>query len=109
MQPRPDLLIAILAAGAGSRFNGEKLAAPLCGKPLGHWALDAALEVHCPVIWIGSSSSLDLASGRCDAVLNKSPDLGISHTIALAINAAVARDAQHLLVMLADMPLVTSD
>ena len=59
------LAIALLAAGGARRFGGGKLDADCAGKPLGRWALDAALAAR----W---------AEG-CDA----------------------------LLIMLADMPLVS--
>ena len=37
-------LVAVLAAGRGTRFGGGKLEAICAGKPLGRWALDAVAE-----------------------------------------------------------------
>lgn len=104
--PASDVLIAVLAAGAGSRFGGDKLAAPCAGKPLGQWALSSALAVGPPVVWIGSEASLAIAEGRCETVPNPSPERGIASSLALAAELAQSRGAQSLLVMLADMPLV---
>lgn len=104
--PAPGTLIAVLAAGAGSRFGGGKLMAPCAGKPLGQWALDAALALGPPVVWIGSQASLAIAEGRCETLANPFPRRGIGHSLALAAGLAQPRGAQTLLIVLADMPLV---
>ena len=37
-------LVAVLAAGRGTRFGGGKLEAMCAGRPLGRWILDAVVE-----------------------------------------------------------------
>ena len=45
-EPRTGAHGLVLAAGAGRRFGGGKLVAPLCGKPLIAWSLESALAAN---------------------------------------------------------------
>lgn len=108
MSSPPLPLIAILAAGRSRRFGGAKLLADCADKPLGRWALDAALGLGLPVIWIGSSETCEIVREDCGTLVNPDPDRGMGSSLALAARAAIERQAASLLVMLADMPLVDS-
>ena len=100
--------MAVLAAGRGSRFGGAKLEAICAGKPLGRWALDAVEDAG-----LGSGMIVTGPAGASFAegwrpVVNPEPDAGIGSSLALAARIALEGDADGLLVLLADMPLVTS-
>ena len=101
-----DILIAILGAGRASRFGADKLAQLCVGKPLGQWALEAALGTGLPVVWIAGETAPDFL-GAVEAVPNPHAADGIGTSVALAARLAETRGAKALLVMLADMPLVT--
>ena len=99
-------MIAILAAGISSRFGGDKLLAPCAGRPLGQWALDAALATGEQVVWIGSQPSMAIAEGRCPVLASPCSAQGIGASIAIAANHACQTGASRLMILLADMPLV---
>jgi len=100
-------LIAVLAAGKSSRFGSCKIMVELAGKPLGRWALEAAQGTGFPVVWIGSREVNVVATDHCEIVQNHKPELGLSHSLSIATDAAQARSAPSLLIMLADMPLIS--
>lgn len=102
-------LVAVLAAGRGSRFGGGKLDAPLAGKPLGQWALDAITSAGLqPGVIVVGPDAPDFAKSAGDWTLVTNPerDAGQAGSVALAARAAAGRA---LLVVLADMPLVDPD
>jgi CTP:molybdopterin cytidylyltransferase MocA len=99
--------IAVLAAGLGTRFGGNKLEAACAGKPLGRWALDAAEEAGLgPGTVIAGLEGASFA-GRWRVLVNPAPEAGLGTSLALAARAALDEGAETLLVLLADMPLVT--
>ena len=106
-------LIAVLAAGLGSRFGGGKLDAPCGGQPLGQRALATALGLGWPVVVVVGPEQprflAAMAPGGFDLVVNPAPEAGLGGSVALAARAAQRRGAEWLLVVLADMPLVTSN
>jgi len=99
--------IAILGAGKASRFGGGKVLAPCGGKPLGQWALETALQTGLPVDWIAGESAPDFTQGRCIITHNPRAAEGIGTSVALAAELARESGADALLIMLADMPLVS--
>lgn len=100
-------VIAILAAGQSRRFGGCKLSAPFRGKPLGRWAIDAALATGLPVGWVCTPSSCWIAGTDCETLVNPAAaDDGMGGSLSIAAQWALAREATALLVMLGDMPLV---
>lgn len=102
-------LIAILAAGLGSRFGGGKLDAPCAGRRLGEWAVATALGFEWPVAVVagpGERRFLAPFAGRIGVIENASPSAGIGSSVALAAGAAREAGASALIVMLADMPLL---
>ncbi len=102
-----DTLVAILGAGRASRFGTDKLAQPCAGKPLGLWALEAAQASGLPVVWIAGEQTPSFLDG-IEVIVNPRASEGISTSVALAAQIAQTRGAKTLLIMLADMPLVTS-
>lgn len=107
MAERP--LVAVLAAGRSTRFGGVKLEAPCAGKPLGRWAIEAveAAGLGQGVIVTGPEG-VSFAPGWT-ALTNPRPEDGLGSSLAIAAHNALDRDAPPLLVLLADMPLVTAE
>lgn len=105
-----DPHVVVLAAGRGERFGGGKLDAPCAGKPLGGWALDAVagagLAPGTVVVGPGGAHFADTSAGW-KLLVNPRPEAGLGSSLALAARAALARGDEALLVLLADMPLVT--
>jgi CTP:molybdopterin cytidylyltransferase MocA len=102
-------LIAVLAAGLGSRFGGGKLDAACGERLLGEWAVVAALETGWPVAVVagpGERRFLAPFAGRVSVIENASPSAGIGSSVALAAGAARKAGASAMVLMLADMPLV---
>jgi len=99
------LAIALLAAGGATRFGGGKLDADCAGRPLGRWALEAALAVpHERLAVVVGDVAPQFARG-CELLVNDRASEGLGTSAALAAKWAVGSDA--LLIMLADMPLVS--
>jgi molybdenum cofactor cytidylyltransferase len=102
----------ILAAGAGSRFGGDKLLAPLDGRPLIRHVLDAAGAAGLdPIVVVvpptGRLADLDL--GPLRRVVNPFPQEGLSSSVRLGLRAldADAEDVVDAAVILpADQPKV---
>jgi CTP:molybdopterin cytidylyltransferase MocA len=101
-----NLAVALLAAGGATRFGGGKLDAPCAGKPLGRWALEAALAVpHERLAVVVGDPAPEFAQG-CERLVNERAAEGLGTSAALAARWAESCDA--LLVLLADMPLVSA-
>jgi CTP:molybdopterin cytidylyltransferase MocA len=102
--------VAVLAAGRGERFGGGKLDAICAGKPLGGWVLDAVADAGLApgtlVVGPGGVHFADAHPGW-KLLVNPHPEEGLGTSLALAARAALARGDRALLVLLADMPLVT--
>lgn len=104
--------VVVLGAGRGERFGGDKLDAPCAGKPLGRWVLDtvmhAGLTPGTVVVGPGGAHFADTSAGW-KVLVNPHPETGLGASLALAARAAIARGDKTLLVLLADMPLVTPE
>lgn len=101
----------LLAAGAGRRFGGGKLLAPLGGQPLAQWALDALLgsALDEVVVVVGDRGdevrrALHLRHGR--AVTAHDWDEGMAASLRRGV--AALRGADFALVALADQPGLTA-
>jgi molybdenum cofactor cytidylyltransferase len=101
----------VLAAGAGSRFGGGKLLAPIGGRPILQHVLDAlaAAGIGDVVVVLGSDaatveSAIAWRSER--RVINPDPARGLSSSLALGFEA-IGADAGAVLVALGDQPLVS--
>jgi CTP:molybdopterin cytidylyltransferase MocA len=100
-----SLAIALLAAGGATRFGGGKLDADCAGKPLGRWALDAALLVPYDRLAVVVGDPAPEFARGCELLVNERAAEGLGTSAALA--ARWARGSDALLMMLADMPLVS--
>ena len=102
----------LLAAGRGTRFGGNKLEAMLGDTMLGLHAARTLAEmqfgslfaVHDPAHTALATALIDHGFTLID---NDDPSAGLSHSLALAADAALTTDADALLICLADMPFVT--
>ncbi|WP_423142914.1 NTP transferase domain-containing protein [Parablastomonas sp. CN1-191] len=102
-------LIAVLGAGAGRRMGGAKLTRPCAGRPLGIWARDLAAGMPgADAIWIAGPAGDDGLAGPLPVVVNAEAADGIGTSLACAARAAAERAAPALIIMLADMPMVTA-
>jgi len=100
-------VVAVLAAGRGTRFGGNKLEAMCAGKPLGRWVLDAVAEAGLgPGVVVTDPMGVTFAADWTTLV-NPQPGRGLASSLALAAQRALDDGASTLLVLLADMPLVT--
>src|SRR5262245_9788344 len=104
-----ELRVAVLAAGRGERFGGGKLEAMCAGKPLGRWALEAAEAAGLGPGTIVTGPAGVSFGGTWARLVNPRPEQGLGSSLALAAQAALDDQAKMLLVLLADMPLVTAD
>ena len=101
--------VAVLAAGRATRFGGNKLETPCAGKPLGRWSIEAVEEAGLgPGTIVTGPEGASYAPGWT-VLVNPSPDDGLGASLALAARAALEAGADTLLIVLADMPLVTAD
>ena len=103
------VLVAVLGAGSARRFDGEKLSRPCAGKPLGQWAVDAALATGFDVVFIARRTGAGRDDERCEVLFNDAAEGGIATSLACAVRIARERGYDGLLVALADMPLVDRD
>jgi CTP:molybdopterin cytidylyltransferase MocA len=105
------LAIAILAAGGARRFGGGKLDAMLAGKPVGQWALDAARAVeHEWLALVVPDPAPEFTRGTgCELLINRRAEEGLGTSAALAAGWAAESGSEALLILLADMPLVTPE
>ena len=101
-----SLAIALLAAGGAKRFGGGKLDADCAGKPLGRWALDAALGLPHERLAIVVGNPVPKFAQGCEVLVNARATEGLGTSAALAAQWATGSDA--LLILLADMPLVST-
>jgi molybdenum cofactor cytidylyltransferase len=107
-----DIAVVLLAAGQGVRFGSDKLLAKIDGEPLG-------LKVATRLIGLGFGHHLAVCKPDSDLVAryiglgftviaNDEPERGQAHSLHLAVEAAMATQAVALLVVLADMPFVST-
>jgi len=111
-KPDPVICACVLAAGKSSRFGATKLVQAFRGKPLLQNALIAA-QGACEgrvflVVGHDQDSVVDASAGLFDElVVNYEFANGIGTSIAASVRAC-REDADAVLVILADQPLVTA-
>ncbi len=101
----------VLAAGAGSRFGGGKLLAPIGGRPILQHVLDAlaAAGVGEVVVVLGRDAEAVEAAITWRAerrVVNPEPERGLSSSLQLGFEA-IGPDAGSVVVALGDQPLIS--
>lgn len=100
----------VLAAGAGSRFGGDKLRALLGGRPLIAHVVDAARAAGLqPIVIVvpptGELDDLDLGAVR--RVANPNPAEGLSSSVRLGLRALeLDTDVEAAAILPGDQPLV---
>ena len=102
----------VLAAGAGSRFGGGKLLAPIGGRAILQHVLDAlaAAGVGEVIVVLGrDADAVEAAITWRDErrVVNPEPGRGLSSSLQLGFQA-IGPDAGSILVALGDQPLVSA-
>jgi molybdenum cofactor cytidylyltransferase len=101
----------VLAAGAGSRFGGGKLLAPLDGRPILAHVLEAirSAGLSDTVVVLGHGaealeSAIPWVAER--RVVNPDPDAGLSSSLRVGFSALEGDDLAGVFVVLGDQPLV---
>ena len=114
MRGRADIAGLLLAAGRGSRFGGDKLDVDFGGKPLGLHAAEllatAVGDGERVAVAVPGLTPVRARLDRLDfrVIENGAPELGMAHSIRLAMATIFSGDARGVLIMLGDMPCVTS-
>jgi molybdenum cofactor cytidylyltransferase len=101
----------VLAAGEGTRFGGAKQVAPLRGRPLLEWALDAALGVPAldPVVVVlgAYAAAVRNAVDLSEVTIVQAPDWAEGQAASLRAGVAALGDVDAAVVLLGDMPFIT--
>ncbi|MDL2334598.1 MAG: nucleotidyltransferase family protein [Chloroflexota bacterium] len=103
----------VLAAGAGSRFGGQKLLAELNGTPILQYVLNiaATAELDPVVIVLGvDSEALVTRLWWRDEVrlVNPTPEAGLSSSVRMGLAALELSDAERVVVLLGDQPRLSA-
>ncbi|NTZ43101.1 NTP transferase domain-containing protein [Altererythrobacter sp. SALINAS58] len=107
---RDNFLAVVLAAGRASRFGGGKLDATCAGKPVGAHVLSAIGDAGIApgiIIIPEETPTFAAAASEWEKVVNERAQSGLGSSLALAAQIASARGFPALLVVLADMPLLS--
>ncbi len=116
IEARASVAALVLAAGRASRFGAgagdSKVLAPLRGQPLLAHVLDAvagSLAAPCLVVVGHAGDAVAALAAARGATVVRSPDYaaGMAHSLRAGLNA-LPPGVEAALILLADMPLVTS-
>ncbi len=107
-----EIKVCVLAAGSSSRFGATKLVKPLHGKPLLQHAVLAAQEASDGPLYLVVGHDQDSVIEAADSlnvkiVINDDYQQGIGTSIAAGVGAC-RENADAILVLLADQPLITA-
>jgi CTP:molybdopterin cytidylyltransferase MocA len=110
----PRVRALLLAAGAGSRFGGAKLAALLDGKPILQHVLDslAGAGFDDPVVVLAPNANLPgIDWRRAERIINPDPGRGLASSLQVGWESATSGEGapDAVLIALADQPLVRAD
>lgn len=100
----------VMAAGRGSRFGSNKLLALFREKPLYRWALEAIPPEEFETVRVVAGCREILQAAKSlgfEGVENGSPELGVSHTIALGLEPLLRLDG--VLFLTADQPRLSRE
>lgn len=101
----------ILASGRSTRYGSEKLLAPLGGLPVGRWVVEAALasDLERVALIVRPELAAALTPNAPNLVVAFNPDYADGQAAAIRIGMSVAAgESSHVLIMLADQPLITT-
>jgi CTP:molybdopterin cytidylyltransferase MocA len=103
----------ILAAGAGSRFGGAKLLAPLDGRPIiAHVVETARASGLDPIVVVGPPTGEldDVDLGAVRRVTNETPQEGLSSSVRLGLRAfELEPDVTAAVILPGDQPRVRAE
>jgi CTP:molybdopterin cytidylyltransferase MocA len=112
-RPSAQVRAIVLAAGAGSRFGGDKLEARVDGKPIIQHVLDALADAGLddPIVVVGARAPTTTDWRRAELARNPDPARGMSSSLHVGWDAATRdredrRPSNAVLVVLGDQPLV---
>lgn len=103
-----ETTLIVLGAGLSSRFGSDKLVFALQGKPVATHLLAAIGPLHFAqklLIARGQPWTRHFAEAALEVIHNSTPEVGQSSSLRLALSRSLARN---ILVMLADMPFVST-
>jgi Uncharacterized MobA-related protein len=99
----------LLAAGRSTRFGGDKLLAPLRGRPVIRWSAEGlarAVDMMCVVVPTDAPELTEVLAGLDVAIVeNAERDRGLSSSIAVGM-AALPAEVEAVVIALADQPLL---
>ena len=110
-----SLLVVVLAAGKGTRMGSSlpKPAHKVAGKPMFLWVVEAAAGLNPELISIVHGHQgevlMGLAEERGLSWVHQELQLGTGHAVRVALENALDVKATQTLVLLGDMPLVTTE
>jgi CTP:molybdopterin cytidylyltransferase MocA/SAM-dependent methyltransferase len=110
----PRVRALVLAAGAGSRFGGGKLAARIDGKPVLQHVLDALAEAGLddPIVVLPPEPDLPgIEWRRAERITNPDPARGLSSSLRLGWERAASTKPRPdaVVIVLGDQPLLRAD
>ena len=117
MTPPPEsrgtTAAVVLAAGLGARFAGvaPKLLAPVRGRPLAAWSLDAAAAAGLDelIVVVGQTDLRSVMPPEARVVVNPDAPSGQATSLAVALAAAASSGHDAVVVGLADQPGVPAE
>lgn len=102
-------VLALLAAGFSTRFDGSKLDEDSWGKPLGFYAAETfAGFPFLARVAVTGGAKLDYAARGFTVLPNTDPARDQASSLRLAAQFAIQSKADALLIALADMPCITA-
>lgn len=101
-------VVILMASGLSRRFDGDKLLADFLGKAVLTHSAKAARQLPCHrfLAVCNDNPNRQALLSDYEIIENPTPEKGQGEAIALGAKAAIALGAEHVLIVLGDMPLV---